>query len=150
MKESILILAVALLCVRCTPDEDTYYRSTWRVINLTDEKEMTMVPTPTGDFHTIGYDRGIEWEYYLQEYNREHRFETMLDCWKGWADQNISFEMLSADGTSLVKWNYSDRNGPGRQFFNPSSWKHSLEGDGEYYVRNTWTFEIRREDINRQ
>ena len=146
MRKLMSIFAAALLFAGCGDDE-VYYHSLWRVVNKSGHTKIRIVPPPYGDFYAIAYDRGIEWEFRLQGYGTEHTFEMIREeCWRDWAERNISFEVLSEDGTVLAKWNYSDRNEPGKQFFNPSSWRHTVD-ENDFEVSNTWLFEIRPEDL---
>lgn len=73
----------------------------------------------------------------------------LVDRWYGWAEQNISFDVLSADGTPLVKWLYTDRDAAGRQFFDESAWtKTQGPGDRVDEIRVGWLFEITEADIS--
>lgn len=146
MRKLMSIFAVALLFAGCGDDE-VNHRALWRVVNRSGHT-IRVVPPPYGNFSTVAYDRGTEWELRLEDYGTEYTFEMFRqECWRDWAEGNISFEVLSEDGTVLARWNYSGRNEPGKQFFNPSSWRHTVD-ESDFEISHTWLFEIRPEDLD--
>ncbi len=153
MRKLIFILVVAMLSVGCPGGDNdlVYNKSTWRIVNSTDQAIDITYP-PHGYVNTGTYDysyHGIsEWTFSLSSYGgTAHTFDMMrTEGWRGWADKNISFDVLSEDGTVLAKWNYSAKNMPGKQFFNPSTWRHTVVEEVSS-VTNTWTFEILPKDL---
>jgi len=58
----------------------------------------------------------------------------------------VSFTVLSESGYLSKEWHYGDKELPGKQFFNESSWRLYRYKDGQY-TSATWVFEIWPEDL---
>lgn len=89
-------------------------------------------------------------------YEREYGIMKMPDFqsltersgWYGASDENIHFEVLTANGSLLAKWSYTERGEAGKQFFNETSWsKATSAGERDDEIKITWVFEIKQGDI---
>ncbi len=146
MKKIILCLGIAAICAGCKYRDE--YFTTWIVKNATNQT-IKLSPPPfypytLSNVLSPGAEREI---YYREGFGDSPAFDVLLVNWPGWAEENIVFEILSSDGTSLKQWRCSDKNYSGKQFFNVSSWKSSHYNGNSDDPRSGWTFEILPEDI---
>ena len=51
------------------------------------------------------------------------------------------------EGKEVRKWLLSEKDGPGRQFFDESRWEHTVDYDGNMPDTFKWVFDILPEDI---
>jgi hypothetical protein len=59
--------------------------------------------------------------------------------------EDVSWQILSEHGEVLKTWGYSERDLPGRRFFEESSWDHYEQW--EWSAGEFWNFTILPEDI---
>ncbi len=151
MKRLILLLGILSMGFQCDePNDPIINYGVWLVKNTTSQ---TLMITPGQyDLQPSSIAPGGTMEIHSQNYRiwNEPDFAGLVlrRVWDGWADENISFEILSNNGSPLVKWNYVDRDLSGRQFFNESSWSLvKSRGEREDELKKTWIFEIKPDDI---
>jgi hypothetical protein len=137
------------------PDSDyRYHTAQWVVVNGTGDSYLRIVAPPRGYFHPnwdYSYGNGgytaMAWTLdEVTDPDEAVPFERLLDCWRGWSEANIALELQWVDGTPIKLWRHADRDGEGRQFFDPSLWHHTATRHG-HEVRDVWTFTILPEDI---
>jgi hypothetical protein len=152
MKKFLFICALAPLVAGCFPLVEEYmrYDSVWRVKNSTSQT-LSIAPSfdGAGDHRTILPGDSVVL-YSRREYDYHPNFENMMVRWQGFAEEDILFDVHSADGERLVRWEFRE-NGydypRGRQFFTGESWAHHTDYDNSRRQRDEWTFEILPRDI---
>lgn len=147
MKKLILLSILAILCAQCGPK---YTHITWWVENNTGQ-DIKVTPPPFSNMaSTIPSDTrmSVYTELYDPRSDKQPDFEYFISkCWRSWPKDDVSFEVRSSAG--YVRWDYWDKNLPGKQFFNHSSWV-STQSDRYGNTEKgdiVWTFKISPEDI---
>jgi hypothetical protein len=151
MKKWILLLGILSMGFQCGPENDPIENyGEWHVKNTTSRR--LMIKPGQFDDQPTAIEPGVTLKFRVQSYSiwKEPVFTdlTSLSPWSGWVDENIAFEVLSDNGTSLAEWRYTGREEAGHQFFNESSWSPVRSaGERDDELKITWTFEIKPEDL---
>ncbi len=150
MKKLILLLGLMCMGFQCGYEpRPIVNHGEWWVCN---SASRTIIIEPgTKDLRPVEIAPGATIRFSHKEFRiyETPDFAGLVDHWYGWAEQNISFEVLSADGTPLVKWTYTESDAAGRQFFDKSFWIQTQEpGDRIDEIRVRWLFEITETDIS--
>jgi hypothetical protein len=153
----VLLLSPLFMAGSCekfpTPDSSSLWRiknSTGQTLRITVPPRSLIVTYPVSD----PIDNRIVPEHPIALMLRDiydgpvPPFDSLLDVWNNLTEEDMFFEVFSNEGLLLARWNYSDKDMPGRQFFNESSWQYHEEIGGEGEIKATWTFEILPEDIS--
>jgi hypothetical protein len=114
-----------------------------------------IVPPPFGNVSDYYYlVPGDEVGFYSRkEFEYKPYFGMVMVCWRGVPEEDVSFDILDADGNLLKKWewksaNDAPNNSSERNFFRSSSWEHFWIHKKVSKLRaEDWSFEIRPEDI---
>ena len=124
MKKTILVLVVAFMTVACVPfflnDIMTITRLEWYVKNSTDV-QLRLVSADMDE--TVPPDDIVRVCDISQDGDREPRFYRIKDCFERMLYNERYVAVLSAEGDTLRKWLYADRDKPDKQFFN-EKWRH--------------------------
>jgi hypothetical protein len=149
MKRTILLLGLLCMGFQCGDDYDLIANhGEWWVKN--DSAKTVLIRHGAGGLVPVELVPGastmvVELGFDIVEMPR---FASMVKGWGKWAAENIAFEVLDTEGTRLAKWNYTEKENPGRQFFNESTWiSTQTPGDRIDEVRVRWFFEITEGDI---
>lgn len=151
MKKLILLLGIMSLGFQCGPEPPDPNGGAWRIKNSTNQTLTITIP-PYSVIQSYPLDNNISpgdaipLGFTSTDIEKIPNFELIRRFWHGLAEEDIYFEVLSSNGTTLVKWDYLNKDLPGKQFFKEGSWqrKQSSKGDN---IDVTWFFEILPEDI---
>jgi hypothetical protein len=124
------------MCFECGRDSPSSYTE-WHLKNTTTEN--IVFDVPIGDLHKLstipqGGQTLIDWGYANEDSVFRH-------FWN--AGDSVVIEL---NGKVVRVWRESEKDNPGRQFFNGSYWIKSL-GIREKSPSTIWTFELTPEDI---
>lgn len=151
MKKLILFLGIMCMGFQCDDElKPMENYGVWVVKNNT--PHALMIKPGVNSLQPYELAAGASVQFYSGSYEivKMPDFRSLLDhnAWRGFAENNIYFEVLSDDGSPLTRWNYVDRDSAGRQFFNESSWTNtSSPGERDDEIKIIWRFEITQEDI---
>ncbi|MDR2911920.1 MAG: hypothetical protein LBV38_01260 [Alistipes sp.] len=156
MRKLALLFAVTLSCVGCfkVPD-DVRYDSEWRVRNST-AQTLVISPRPYAGPNTGSGARtllaGEEVVFYARS-EKAYRpyFEMVMVLWRGRADEEISFDVLSTEGVLLKSWRYDvDAAEADGRFFNEANWEYSSDFGKRRKKWASWLFEILPREIEQE
>ena len=140
-----LIVTLIIMMQACDPSDyrDPRNKCEWYVTNLT--KDSLLIKTTFSSYESVilvqdttilidnttfpKHDNGI---FFQGIYN----FNTIDD----------SVVVCNIKGDELIVWKESQRNEPGKQFFNEKYWQKREWEDGRY-TYHEWTFELLAEDL---
>jgi hypothetical protein len=148
MKRLVLLLGVLCMGFQCEdwypPLENT---GEWRVKNATTQTVFIKPGWGTGPYELAPGDSNTIVSRVFPIWKIPD-FDSMLTRWGDVPDEQVSFEVLAADGTPLVGWSLLADDSSGRRFFVESAWRHTASaGDREDEVEVEWLFEITGNDI---
>ncbi len=148
-----LILLLGILCMGFECDDQSRpieNHGAWVVKNTTTQTLIIKPGKQTIQPYNLAPGGKVELCTDTYEISKMPVFQSLLKhrAWSGYAEGNISFEVLSDDGTPLKRWDYTDRDSPGKQFFNESFWTDSQSpGERVDEIKVTWVFELGQNDI---
>ena len=148
MKKSILLLGLLCMGFQCGEYNPIVNYGEWWVKNAT--SQTIIIRAGHNNMRPLELVPGASIQFSHKEFHiyETPDFASLVERWNEWADQNISFEVLSVDGTPLMKWNYTESDSPGRQFFNESTWERTqVAGERVDEIKVRWMFEIANVDI---
>jgi hypothetical protein len=149
MKKSLILCAIALFAVGCTPNLDEIrYNSEWAITNSTDRTLVIAPPYGRNGENTLQPGETKEF-YYRQENLYRPYFEMMMVRWRGTPKEEISFDVLSTDGELLNSWSFASKGDDirAKHFFHPASWKYMRNYDRRLKKWDRWVFEILETDL---
>jgi hypothetical protein len=148
------VIITALLMVSCRlfiPKSPDGYGRIWTIDNRS--KQEIVIHSTLLDDGSFSIRHGQEWNYFSDHRDDMPSFDELLTAHlKIEEDPMFSIEV---NGVMVKTWRYSERNDPGRQYFNEQFWTKEFNGESVPETRWTvnpppiyqWTFEILPEDI---
>jgi hypothetical protein len=154
MKKRPILLCLLLTCVlcmgfQCEPRYDMLQNhGMWLVKNTTGQS--LWIRPANYDRGAVELAPGAEVPLWSQRFDiwTMPDFASLAQRWEGFTVENIHFDVLSEDGTPLVRWNYAESEGAVRHFFDERSWRRT-DGPGPRVdeVEVEWIFEVVEADL---
>jgi uncharacterized lipoprotein YehR (DUF1307 family) len=149
----VLALMLSVILTSCDPAEifeDSLYKGHWIIhntasdtikISYTSYKNVHFIIPPSSSIDPFYTPEGADIG------NRKSAADACFNCFYASATGvEDSIIVYSKSDKELKVWKESDKDSPGKQFFNESSWtKTTYEADG--YINYVWTFTILPDDI---
>lgn len=144
----LLFVLLLLLTVSCTPETMVYTRhSSWIVDNLTEETITILWNFPA--------DRRNEEQVLPRGFLMIGSLNSTIpyvnldftEIQKLAGKEEMTLSLCSKEGVILKTWRWSERNSPGRQFFNELLWEKTERVDYPKMTDVFWHFKIMPEDI---
>ncbi len=152
MKNIILFLGAALLCVSCDPVQNSWR---WYVKNGTEQT--LILRYPYYSIHALEYQifaiaPGDSVSIFSSSFDSRNNlsfnyyFKKIIDNY----GEDVHWQISSESEEVLKTWNYLNRGLPDQRFFEKSLWLYyDIPAHGAFFdVRYSWVFEILPEDIN--
>ena len=144
----LIVIAILVGLQACDPDEclDPSNRCRWYITNLTGDSLLIR------SHHTYSFEAPMflmQDTTILIDNTAFAKWESKEIFFQGLYDFNTiddSIVVYNIKGDELIVWKESQRNAPGKQFFNEEYWQ-KREWKEEKYTYYEWTFELLPEDI---
>lgn len=146
-----LFCMLLLLCCLASCDPWVYFDSCTGIyyvrnvsdievsVNYSHAYGVVDVSIPAGDYAEIYVTENLRYLGYPS-------FGTFLKDVEASQETEKSLTVL-VEGKEVRKWLLSEKDGPGRQFFDESRWEHTVDYDGNMPDTFKWVFDIFPEDI---
>ena len=149
IKVVLIFCSYMSLSIMCEKFEDKYLGELF-VKNCTDKTLIVKFSSSYNHYIAPGDSVLVGGIFFLLEDKTMHCFDAVMHDWHTSPPVPIEVcELLLGDSILLIKWNYSDRNLSGKQFFNESSWRYyeNIRIGGRAAKTGTWVFDILPEDL---